>query len=88
MTPSRAHAASENEEKRDTIPAPPPSAADAPGSLADATGPSTAVDADDVPVESRVSSRRRDTVPAPAEPPGFEEEPPTDRSPAQTHETA
>ena len=66
MTPSRAHAAAEPEEKRDTIPAPPPSAA---------------VLDEESPVESRVSSRRRDTVPAPADVPAFEEEPATDRSP-------
>jgi len=87
MTPSRA-AALENEDKRDTIPAPPPSAASVSGpdaTLTDATGPNAAIDAD--APESRVASRRRDTVPAPAAVPSFEDEPVTDRTPAQTHDS-
>jgi hypothetical protein len=86
MTPSRASAPkihavhvepdgeAEAESERDTIPAPPPSAASLAG-IADAGPP-----------ESRIESRRLDTIPAPAPLPTlptFDEEPTTDRAPVQ-----
>ena len=72
MTPTRSPALPNDEPRADTIPAPPPSAA--------------RVDGDEAP-ESRVASRRRDTIPAPAPVPNmdddapFDDEPATDRAP-------
>lgn len=79
MTPSRSPALPNDEPRADTIPAPPPSAA------------RIERDEGDSAPESRIASRRRDTIPAPAPVPSmdddapfdapFDDGPPTDRAP-------
>lgn len=81
MTPSRSTALPNDEPRADTIPAPPPSAA----RIEDERD-----DRDSAP-ESRIASRRQDTIPAPAPVPSMDGEtpfdatlddgPPTDRTP-------
>lgn len=87
MTPSRSPALPNDEPRADTIPAPPPSAARIEGNDRD--------ERDSAP-ESRVASRRRDTIPAAAPVPSMDGEapfdaaldegPPTDRAPVLVHQ--